>query len=195
MMTRLIAIPTVNIHALFTAVTGSKNTAHQDRLSKRARGTVLGLFLLVLCTNMTQANPKVPAPKAQPSATGASIAIVSPTEGSVVPTSFELAFQSRRMTIMPAGIAHTESGHYHLVIDEDARAIAGTPLKHTNEIAFEKGERSGSITLTPGRHSLQLILVDHLHRPHSPPLVSNKISVTVVAPILPPRSDSKKQGK
>ncbi len=195
MMTRLIAISTANIHALFTDLPDSKNTVAQGRLSKRIRGMMLSLSPLLLCTSMAQASPKIPLPNTLPSAKGASISIASPTKGSVVPASFELVFQSRRMTIMPAGIAHTESGHYHLVIDEDAQAISGVPLKHTNEIAFEKGERSGNITLTPGQHSLQLILVDHLHRPHSPPVVSDKISVTVVAPILVPQSDSKKHTK
>ncbi len=187
MMARHTTKSTANTHAFSIGLTASKSTVrHYSRL-KRINGVILSLSLALLCTSMAQATSKAPAPSALPSAKGASIAITSPADGAVVPTSFKLTFQSRRMTIMPAGIAHTESGHYHLVIDKTADAKAGVPLDHKNEIAFEKGERTGSISLSPGQHSLQLILVDHLHRPHSPPLVSDKISVTVVAPILPPK--------
>ncbi|MFL0800699.1 MAG: DUF4399 domain-containing protein [Agarilytica sp.] len=142
-----------------------------------------------------QSSPKTPTSDALSSAKDARISIVSPTDGAVLTRDFKLAFQSRRMMIMPAGVAHTESGHYHLVIDETAQATAGVPLNHKHEIAFEKGERAGNITLTPGQHSLQLVLVDHLHRPHSPPVISDKISVTVVTPLLLPQRGSKSPSK
>ncbi len=194
-MTRLTARSIAHSHAFSAPLTASKATIHGSLRSKRIKGTLATLSVFLLCTSMAQATPNTHTPKALASAKGAGIAITSPTNGAVVPTTFKLEFKSRRMTIMPAGIAHTESGHYHLVIDENAKVSPGTPLKHKHEIAFEKGERTTSITLTPGQHSLQLILVDHLHRPHSPALVSDKITVTVIAPLLLPQGDRKRSQK
>ncbi|NIP88847.1 MAG: DUF4399 domain-containing protein, partial [Gammaproteobacteria bacterium] len=34
-------------------------------------------------------------------------------------------------------------------------------------------------TLPPGTHTLQLLLADHNHVPHNPPVVSQKITITV----------------
>jgi len=34
--------------------------------------------------------------------------------------------------------------------------------------------------LAPGQHTLQLIFADHLHLPHSPAVVSEVVTVTVV---------------
>ena len=36
------------------------------------------------------------------------------------------------------------------------------------------------VTLTPGKHTLQLILGDKDHIPHTPPVMSERITVTVV---------------
>ena len=38
-----------------------------------------------------------------------------------------------------------------------------------------------SLTLEPGTHTLQLVVGDHLHIPHDPPVRSEKITITVVA--------------
>lgn len=119
-------------------------------------------------------------------ANGAKISILSPDNGAIVSTTFRLKLSATRMTIMPAGIPHTDSGHYHLLIDGSTRIKndeqPNRPHPTTYDI-FEKGQREGALTLSAGPHSLQILLVDHLHRPHNPPLLSEKISITVVAPI------------
>jgi hypothetical protein len=38
---------------------------------------------------------------------------------------------------------------------------------------------AGNDTLEPGEHTLQLLLGDHLHIPHDPPLSSARITITV----------------
>jgi hypothetical protein len=35
------------------------------------------------------------------------------------------------------------------------------------------------VTLPPGKHTLQLVLGDHNHVPHNPPVISKKITITV----------------
>lgn len=37
----------------------------------------------------------------------------------------------------------------------------------------------GGETPEPGRHTLQMLLGDHLHIPHDPPLVSDRITILV----------------
>ena len=44
---------------------------------------------------------------------------------------------------------------------------------------FGGGQTEVTIDLAPGKHTLQLVLGDYLHRPHDPPVVSEKITVTV----------------
>ncbi len=119
-------------------------------------------------------------------ANGAKISILTPANGAIVPTTFSLKLSATRMTVMPAGVPHTDSGHYHLLIDDSK------PIKNNDHPkraypaaydAFEKGQRETSLTLSPGAHTVQVLLVDHLHRPHNPPLLSEKITISVVAPI------------
>jgi hypothetical protein len=48
-----------------------------------------------------------------------------------------------------------------------------------NLIHFGKGQTEMTIELTPGSHSLQLLLGNYLHIPHSPPVLSKKINIIV----------------
>jgi hypothetical protein len=42
-----------------------------------------------------------------------------------------------------------------------------------------KGQTETELSLPPGRHTLQLLLGDHLHTPQDPPVMSPKITITV----------------
>jgi hypothetical protein len=46
-------------------------------------------------------------------------------------------------------------------------------------VHFGDGSTSTERTLAPGQHTLQLLFADHLHIPHSPPVYSERITVTV----------------
>ena len=48
-----------------------------------------------------------------------------------------------------------------------------------NHLHFGAGETEARLELPPGKHTLQLLLGDHNHVPHNPPVYSNKITVTV----------------
>ena len=41
------------------------------------------------------------------------------------------------------------------------------------------GETERTIKLTPGPHTLQIVLGDYAHIPHDPPVMSERITVTV----------------
>jgi hypothetical protein len=48
--------------------------------------------------------------------------------------------------------------------------------RHRN---FGGGQTEVVIELTPGKHTLQLLLADFTHTPHSPPVMSEQITVIV----------------
>ena len=43
------------------------------------------------------------------------------------------------------------------------------------------GQTQVKLELAPGSHQLQLVLGDHLHIPHEPPVLSEAITIEVVA--------------
>jgi len=83
------------------------------------------------------------------------------------------------MGVAPAGSTNPGTGHHHLVIDADTPA-AGVPIPmDAKHMHFGRGQTEASVTLTPGAHTLQLVLADGAHIPLTPPIASDKISVTV----------------
>jgi len=84
------------------------------------------------------------------------------------------------MGVAPAGVKYDNTGHHHLLIDTDAPADQSTPLPATDKVVhFGKGQTETTINLSPGKHTLQLLLADYQHIPHSPPVISKKITITV----------------
>ena len=53
--------------------------------------------------------------------------------------------------------------------------VASKTLLH-----FGGGQTEVTLDLPPGKHTLQLVFADYAHIPHNPPLVSKKITITVV---------------
>lgn len=112
---------------------------------------------------------------------GAEVYLIAPKDGAHVHSPVLVQFGLRGMGIAPAGIKFDNSGHHHLLIDTDPPADLGAPLPATDKIVhFGKGQTETRLTLTPGRHTLQLLLADQSHIPHSPPLLSQKITITVL---------------
>ncbi|MBV8145133.1 MAG: DUF4399 domain-containing protein [Gammaproteobacteria bacterium] len=112
---------------------------------------------------------------------GAEVYIISPKDGATVHGPVLVQFGLKGMGIAPAGIKFDNTGHHHLLIDTDAPADMGAPLPATDKIVhFGKGQTETTLTtLTPGKHTLQLLLGDYQHIPHSPAVISNKITITV----------------
>jgi hypothetical protein len=116
-----------------------------------------------------------------PSPAGAEVYIISPKDGTKVHNPVRVQFGLKGMGIAPAGIKFENTGHHHLLIDTDAPADLSAPLPATEKIVhFGKGQTETTLTLTPGKHTLQLLLGDMNHVPHAPPVISKKITITVV---------------
>jgi len=116
----------------------------------------------------------------EPSPAGAEVYIVSPKDGAKVKGPVTVVFGLKGMGIAPAGIKFDNTGHHHLIVDADAPADLSQPLPaDEHNIHFGKGQTETTLTLTPGKHTLLLLLADSLHTPHEPAVVSKKITITV----------------
>jgi len=116
-----------------------------------------------------------------PSPPGAEVYIISPKDGAKVSNPVVVQFGLKGMGIAPAGMKAENSGHHHLLIDTNAPTNMAAPLASTENVKhFGKGQTETSLTLTPGKHTLQLLLADQNHIPHDPPVISKRITITVV---------------
>ena len=96
----------------------------------------------------------------------AKVYIISPIDGATVNNQFKIIFGHINVDIVPAGVQKKNSGHHHLLIDVEELPDLSKPIP-SNE------------NLPKGSHSLQLLLGDYLHTPHSKPLYSKKIHINV----------------
>jgi hypothetical protein len=140
------------------------------------------LILAVPLAAVPLAGAQTPAVAAErtPSPPGAEAYIISPKDGAKVHGPVLVQFGLKGMGIAPAGVKMDNTGHHHLLIDTEAPSDLGAPLPATDKIVhFGKGQTETMLTLTPGKHTLQLLLGDMNHVPHAPPVISKKITITV----------------
>jgi hypothetical protein len=114
-----------------------------------------------------------------PSPPGATVFIISPVNGTTVASPVTVKFGISGMTVVQAGDFANNTGHHHLLIDVDPKNDSLPVPSDKNHIHFGKGQTETTIELEPGQHSLQLVLGDGNHIPHNPPVVSEKIIITV----------------
>jgi hypothetical protein len=117
--------------------------------------------------------PRSPAPK------DVELYFIAPKDGETVTGPVTVRFGLRGMGIAPAGVAMENTGHHHLLIDAAPPAFNMPIPADASHVHFGKGQTETQVTLAPGRHTLQLLLADHLHIPHDPPILSKPITVTV----------------
>ncbi|MGF6541423.1 hypothetical protein OKW50_005577 [Paraburkholderia youngii] len=112
---------------------------------------------------------------------GAEEYIIWPSDGAVIHGGkLWVRMGLRNMGVCPKGIAFPNTGHHHLLIDTDLPALDQEIPSDRQHLHFGAGETDARIELPPGKHTLQLILGDHHHVPHNPPVYSKKITITVL---------------
>ena len=109
----------------------------------------------------------------------ARVYFISPTDGETTSSPVVVRFGLGGMGVAPAGVEKKHTGHHHLVVDADLPPSNLPIPKSENYRHFGGGQTEVSLDLAPGTHTLQLILGDHLHIPHDPPVVSEKITIKV----------------
>ncbi|WP_417543668.1 DUF4399 domain-containing protein [Marinobacter sp.] len=110
----------------------------------------------------------------------AELYFVQPSDGATVEGTFKVVFGLRNMGVAPAGVEKASTGHHHLLIDTEVPSDLSKPLPATDQIKhFGGGQTETEITLQPGEHTLRLLLGNYAHVPHSQPVVSDQITITV----------------
>ncbi|MFZ0791463.1 MAG: DUF4399 domain-containing protein [Chromatiaceae bacterium] len=164
-------------------VTGSAagGNWHQVRLSSGQMGFVFGSLLSseVGDRSLETGEPSLKGgPTEAPK--DAFAYIIWPNDGEVIPGGdFVVLFGLHGMGIAPAGIDKPFTGHQHLLIDTDLSPL-NEPIPATDSIIhFGRGQTEYHLLLSKGKHTLQLLLGDANHIPHTPPVMSERISITV----------------
>jgi len=114
------------------------------------------------------------------SAADAEVYIISPVDGQIVPQTFTVKFGLTGMGVAPAGTQKDNTGHHHILIDGETLPDMSKPLPATDHIKhFGGGQTETELTLSPGKHTLQLLLGNYAHIPHDQPVLSQKITIAV----------------
>ncbi|MGI9373540.1 MAG: DUF4399 domain-containing protein [Hyphomicrobiales bacterium] len=116
-----------------------------------------------------------------PAPEGAKVYFINLKDGDKVTNPVSIKFGLSGMGVAPAGTEKEKTGHHHLIINEK---IEGDELNEPipsdeQHKHFGGGQTEVSVELPKGTHTLQLVLGDWSHIPHNPPVMSERISVTV----------------
>jgi Domain of unknown function (DUF4399) len=138
-------------------------------------GMTLALFTAFAMAGAAPVSAQTPSPP------GAKVYFINLKDGAEVTSPFLVQFGLSGMGIAPAGVEKPNTGHHHLIIDatlspDELKQPIPADDKHRH---FGGGQTEATITLPPGKHTLQLVLGDWSHIPHVPPVMSDVITITV----------------
>ncbi len=115
-----------------------------------------------------------------PAPAGAAVYFIAPANGDVLTSPVTVKFGLKGIGVAPAGVDNPKTGHHHLLIDvAKLPAMDGSIPADVNHKHFGGGQTETTVELAPGTHTLQLLLGDMNHIPHDPPILSEKITITV----------------
>ncbi|MFK7866640.1 MAG: DUF4399 domain-containing protein [Alphaproteobacteria bacterium] len=122
-----------------------------------------------------------------PAPPNAAVYFVNIEDGQTVQSPFKVVFGLTGMGVAPAGTDKANTGHHHLLINRAQLGMGemgdyeleGALPADENHVHFGAGQTETMLDLPAGTHTLQMVLGDMNHIPHSPPVTSNVISITV----------------
>jgi hypothetical protein len=127
------------------------------------------------------AAPQAIAVAATPAPKEALLYFIYPHNGAKIKGAFWCRFGLRGMGVTHAGDAFPNSGHHHLLVDVAQPLDLNDAIPaDKNHLHFGAGQTEARIELPPGKHTLQLVLGDANHIPFDPPVMSKKITVTII---------------
>lgn len=141
-------------------------------MPRRMRKAVWFLAATCACTTAL-ALDRTPAPE------GAEVYIISPEDGAVVNNPVTVRFGSQGIGVAPSGVAREATGHHHLLIDTGLPPLDQPVPSDAHHRHFGGGQTEVTLELPAGKHRLQLLLGDHNHVPHQPPVYSEPVTITV----------------
>ena len=101
-------------------------------------------------------------------------------DGDELKSPFLIQFGLSGKGIAPAGIDVDNTGHHHLLINQNEINYSMPIPSSDQHLQFGLGQTETMLNLPLGKHKLQLVLGDKYHIPHNPPLVSEIIEITVI---------------
>ena len=101
-------------------------------------------------------------------------------DGDELKSPFLIQFGLSGKGIAPAGIDVDNTGHHHLLINQNEINYSMPIPSSDQHLHFGLGQTETMLNLPLGKHKLQLVLGDKYHIPHNPPLVSEIIEITVI---------------
>ncbi len=148
--------------------------------------------ILAACGQQEPVAPPAPAAAAPPAAApaaalarkpapaGATAYIIEPVDGARVTSPVRVVFGLKGIGVAPAGVDRNDAGHHHLLVDAPLPTDLGLPIANDEQHRhFGGGQTEVELTLAPGPHTLQMLLGDHLHIPHDPPIASSVVTIEV----------------
>ena len=127
---------------------------------------ILFIISTIFATFSISANPKV--------------YFINLEDGDRVESPFLIQFGLSGMGIAPAGTDRSNTGHHHLLINVDDIDLSKPIPSSSNHIHFGGGQTESLVDLMPGNYSMQLVLGDMTHTPHNPPIISQRVNITVI---------------
>lgn len=149
------------------------------------QGFVYGKLLKPVANAASAAAAQAAASPAEASSAGdestaATAYFISPYSGEVIPGGkFWVRMGLRNMGVAPAGVERQRTGHHHLIVNNDLPPLDEPIPSDDHFIHFGRGQTEVFLELPRGKHTLQLLLGDHDHIPHDPPVMSDRITVVV----------------
>ena len=139
---------------------------------------------LAVCANAAEQAAPAPAGANQrtPSPAGAKVYFINIQNGARVKSPVLVQFGLSGMGIAPFGLTGPgtqNTGHHHLIIDSPPPALDVPIPANPMHVHYGRGQTEATVELPPGQHTLQLVLADALHIPHNPPVMSERITITV----------------
>jgi hypothetical protein len=110
---------------------------------------------------------------------GAAVYFITPSDGATVESPVRVRFGLSGMGVAPAGTEKEMTGHHHLLIDQTLEDFDNPIPADDTHRHFGGGQTETTVDLASGTHTLQLVLGDHNHIPHQPPVMSQVITITV----------------
>ena len=135
----------------------------------------LAVALLLLAGSAQAETKRIKAPE------GAKVYFISPRNGQTVKSPMTVSMGLKGVEAVAASVDRPNTGHHHLLVDLDLSAVdLNQPLPFTDQTRhFGGGQTEGTFELKPGTHTLQLLFMNAKHVSFDPPLVSEKITITV----------------
>ena len=107
-----------------------------------------------------------------------SVAIVEPMDGATVSSPFKVRFAVNGMQVRPAGEVVADTGHHHLLINQESMKSGETIPVDAVHLHFGKGQTETMVSLPPGKYRLTAQFANGIHQSYGDSM-SATISVTV----------------